>query len=104
MKQFTPAVQVITLNDYLDDYFKPVKNNQNWHIFGFGVALYGRKIDIDLTDPAPLVSRTPVCASAHPCAAERRLTVTGPGGWWRLGRTVPCFLLRFRAELRGGFT
>ena len=30
------------------------------------------------------------CASAQPSAAERRLKLTGPSGWWWLGRTIPC--------------
>ena len=46
---------------------------------------------IDSTDPAdPAVPAASVCASAHPCAAERRLTVTPHRAKKGLKRRIAC--------------
>ena len=36
------------------------------------------------------------CTSVQPSAAERRLMVTGPSGWWGPGRSIPCLFDRCR--------
>ena len=41
-----------------------------------------------------------VCASAQSPAAQRRLTLTGPSGWWRLERTVACSSKVGQSDLR----
>ena len=39
-----------------------------------------------------------------PCAAERRLMLTGLCAWRGLGRPFPCSFYMLQGEMRGGFT
>ena len=54
-------------------------------------TLSGRDANIDSTTAnAPAGAAASVCALAHPCAAERRLTVTGPCVHRRLHTSISC--------------